>query len=286
MLGLLGIIKMIRILFILFTISCFAQNVFFDRYIMRQSDNPFTMTINAASVSISMKGTGTIQVDWGVDSARVSYALTSTAQSVSHAYASSALRTVKIYNASSVNYFSSSDNANYSFNWSETTKMNLTYFVCSGDNTLHGTLSLPSIMTYFRVDGSNTLSGVLLLPALINTFRLTGSNTISGTLYLPASTNYFYLSGNNTISEYFTQIYNASINIFILTTSSATSLSSAKVDQLLTDLNYSWGNTTGGTITITGANMGAPSCSVYTSQVTNGLRAKTNPPTVSTKTCQ
>ena len=143
-------------LLFLFPFLLYSQS----RSILFEDDQtlPFTMTINASSYTISMKGTGRISVNNG-DGTTTNYTLTSSAQNVTHSYGSSALRTVKIYNSLAINYWSCSDNAAYAFNWSQKNKMMLTYFTCIGSNTLSGTLSLPSGMTYFYCAGSNTLSG-------------------------------------------------------------------------------------------------------------------------------
>jgi hypothetical protein len=79
----------------------------------------------------------------------------------------------------------------------------LTYFVCTGSNTITGNLSsLPAVLTYFYCTGSNTITGNLSsLPAVLTYFVCTGSNTITGNLSsLPAVLTYFICSGSNTIT--------------------------------------------------------------------------------------
>ncbi len=146
--------KILLALFIL-AIGIRGQN---RNLLFEQEQDPFVMTVTAASVTISMKGTGVIGVNWG-DGKSTNYTLTSTPQSVTHSYSGSALYKVIIYNPHQVTYWSSSDSANYSFNWVETKKLRLTYFVCLGTNGISGKLSLPSVMTTFILTGANTLSG-------------------------------------------------------------------------------------------------------------------------------
>ena len=59
----------------------------------------------------------------------------------------------------------------------------MTNFICTGFNTLSGTLNLPSKMTYFNCQGSNTLSGYTPSAKASNQvlFSLTGQNTLSAT---------------------------------------------------------------------------------------------------------
>ncbi|OIO19432.1 MAG: hypothetical protein AUJ54_06590 [Ignavibacteria bacterium CG1_02_37_35] len=132
--------------------------IFYASLVDTNSNPPFRMSINAASVTISMKGTGLIRVLWG-DGTYSDSLLTSTAKNITHTYASSAARNIVIYNAAKITYWNCSDNAAYNFDWAQTNRMRLTAFYCSGSNTLSGTLSLPASMTTFVCYGSNTLSG-------------------------------------------------------------------------------------------------------------------------------
>ena len=88
----------------------------------------------------------------------------------------------------------------------------MTYFRCFGSNTLSGVLSLPSVMTYFRCEGSNTLTGVLSLPPVMTSFSCTGSNTLTGVLSLPSVMTYFLCIGSNTLTY-----PSAGVNIFSTT---------------------------------------------------------------------
>ena len=186
--------KILLLLLIAYTL--YGQKIIFQD---DDTPSPFVMTINASSYTVSMKGTGRISVNNG-DGTTTNYTLTSSAQNVTHTYSGSALRTVTIYNPLAINYWLCTDNATYAFNWSQTKEMRLTYFYCSGSNTLSGTLSLPSVMTYFYCSGSNTLSGTLSLPSVMTSFYCFGSNTLSGTLSLPSVMTTFYCSGSNTLS--------------------------------------------------------------------------------------
>jgi len=185
------------LLMLLIATSVFAQSNLLK--MEKKQQTPFVMTINAASVTISMKGTGSIRAVWG-DGTFTNYTLTSTAQNVTHTYSVSALYKIAIYNPQKVTYWSSSDNAAYAFNWAGTQKMRLTYFYCYGSNTLSGALTLPSGMTTFLCYGSNTLSGALTLPSGMTTFYCVGSNTLSGTLSLPSGMTSFLCYGSNTLS--------------------------------------------------------------------------------------
>ena len=236
-------------LLFLFPFLLYSQS----RSILFEDDQtlPFTMTINASSYTISMKGTGRISVNNG-DGTTTNYTLTSSAQNVTHSYGSSALRTVKIYNSLAINYWSCSDNAAYAFNWSQTKKMMLTYFYCTGSNTLSGTLSLPSGMTYFYCAGSNTLSGTLSLPSGMTTFTCVGFNTLSG---------------------YTTQSFSQSMNYFYLITSNGTGFTAAQIDQLCIDLNGSaWGGSSK-TLRLTGSKIGAPTSASAAARSAMALRS-------------
>jgi len=236
------------------------------------------MSINASSVTMSLKGTGLIRVVWG-DGSYSDSLLTSTQKTVSHTYSSSAARNVVIYNSAKITSFTSTDNANYNFDWVQTNRMRLTYFVCSGsntlsgtltlpssmtlfyctgENTLTGTLSLPASMTYFLCTGSNTLNGTLSLPASMTYFICAGSNTLSGTLTLPSSMTYFDCEGANTLSGYTTQAFNNNMNLFYLTTTSGAGFSETEVDQLIIDLdNSAWAGSSR-LLKLTGSAIAAP----------------------------
>ena len=252
--------------------------IFYASLVDTNSNPPFRMSINAASVTISMKGTGLIRVLWG-DGTYSDSLLTSTAKNITHTYASSAARNIVIYNAAKITYWSCSDNAAYNFDWAQTNRMRLTAFYCSGSNTLSGTLSLPASMTTFVCYGSNTLSGALSLPTSMTYFYCSGSNTLSGALSLPASMTYFYCSGSNTLSGtlslpasmttfvcygsntlsgYTTQAFSNNINYFYLITTSGTGFSAAEVDQLIIDLDGSAWAGDSRTLRMSGAVVAAP----------------------------
>ena len=78
----------------------------------------------------------------------------------------------------------------------------MTNFICTGFNTLSGTLNLPSGMTNFICTGSNTLSGTLSLPSKMTNFNCQGSNTLSGYTPSAKASNQvlFSLTGQNTLS--------------------------------------------------------------------------------------
>jgi len=251
---------------------------FYASLIDTNSNPPFRMSINASSVTMSLKGTGLIRVVWG-DGSYSDSLLTSTAKSVSHTYSSSAARNVVIYNSAKITYFASTDGANYNFDWAQTNRMRLTYFACTGSNTLSGTLTLPSSMTFFLCLGSNTLSGTLTLPSSMTTFQCggsntltgtltlpssmtyfvcSGSNTLTGTLTLPASMTYFNCQGSNTLNGYTTQTFNNNMNHLYLITTSGAGFSAAEVDRLIIDLdNSAWA---GGsrTLRLTGSAIAPP----------------------------
>jgi hypothetical protein len=117
----------------------------------------------------------------------------------------------------------------------------MTHFVCSGSNTISGSLSsLPSVMTYFDCEGSNTISGSLSsLPSLMTHFVCLGSNTISGSLSsLPSVMTIFDCEGSNTINSYSPpKTFNAALSYLILIPGSGGGLSSALIDSLYIDLD-------------------------------------------------
>ena len=248
--------KRILILLLLFCGVINAQSNIMK--LINERRDPFRMTINAASTTISMKGSGSIRVVWG-DGSYTDYTLTSTAQNVTHTYSVSALYKIAIYNPQKVTYWGSSDNAAYAFNWAETQKMRMTYFYCSGSNTLSGTLSLPSGMTNFVCYGSNTLSGALSLPSGMTTFGCYGANTLSG---------------------YSTQSFSNSTNYFYLITSGGTGFSAAEVDQLCIDLDGSAWAGSSRTLRLTGGAIAAPtatSAGARASLVVKGVTVTVNP---------
>ncbi len=123
----------------------------------------------------------------------------------------------------------------------------LTYFRCAGFNTLTGNLSsLPAGLTYFYCAGFNTLTGNLSsLPAGLTDFYCTGSNTLTGNLSsLPAVLTYFYCTGFNTIGDYSGKTWANNQRRVYLVPVAGGGLSSAEIDQLLIDLAAAGGTWT------------------------------------------
>ena len=143
----------------------------------------------------------TISVDWGDGGARSTY--TGTDQAYSKNYGSAGNRTVKIYLSQCLTKFTmTTSGAVITFNLADL-PAGLTYFNCSGSNTVSGSLAdLPAGLTYFNCYGSNTVSGSLAdLPAGLTYFNCYGFNTVSGSLAdLPAGLTSFNCGGFNTIS--------------------------------------------------------------------------------------
>jgi hypothetical protein len=75
-----------------------------------------------------------------------------------------------------------------------------TFFLLQGNNTVVGTLTIPSGCNTFSLQGSNAVSGILTIPSACTTFSLLGNNTVSGILTIPSACTYFQLSGSNTVS--------------------------------------------------------------------------------------
>ena len=156
-----------------------------------------TFNVIGTTVSGTLSTVGDITVNWG--------------DGTSNTYNGTDVAFSKIYSVSS------SYKVNFTGNGTKLTKFNmpdaganisgtlsiptsLTYFSCTGSNTLSGTLSMPSSLTSFSCYGSNTLSGPLSMPSSLTTFSCGGSNTLSGTLSMPSSLTYFACYGSNTLS--------------------------------------------------------------------------------------
>jgi hypothetical protein len=93
-------------------------------------------------------------------------------------------------------------------------------------------------MTYFNCAGSNTINGNLSsLPSVMTSFTCQGSNTVNA------------YTAPKTFAASFSQLY-------IVTPSGG--LTSAMVDSIFIDLDNSLNTTTGRTLYLTGAGIGAP----------------------------
>jgi hypothetical protein len=149
----------------------------------------------------------------------------------------------------------------------------MTYFYCYGANTITGNLSsLPVVMTSFTCYGSNTIIGNLSsLPAVMTSFTCYGSNTISGNLSsIPAVMTYFNCAGSNTIADYITRTWANNMDRVCLVQAATYGLSSAEVDQLLIDLaTRTWTATK--TITLVAPNAARTAASDAAVATLNGL---------------
>jgi len=122
----------------------------------------------------------------------------------------------------------------------------LTYFYLTGLTTVTGNLSdLPTGLTAFNCTGLNTLYGDLSsLPAGLLTFTCTGSNTTTGNLSnLPPGLLLINYAGRNTVAEYSGKVWPSGIRQVIFSPFAPGGLSTAEVNQLLTDLALvaTWG---------------------------------------------
>ncbi len=206
------------------------------------SNQPWQIGINTASASptITLRGTGPVVIDWGDGTTPVIQALTTGSDTnVSHTYSPAGAYTITIYNAANLTRFYTASNCAWAFDLSSVPRSVMTYFACTGSNTITGNLSsLPSVMTYFLCTGSNTITGNLSsLPSVMTYFLCTGSNTINA-----------YTTGHTWASA---------MNYFYLITNSG-GLTSAMVDSLCIDLDtVPWGGG-GRVLQLTGAGIGAP----------------------------
>ena len=186
-----------------------------------------------------------VLVDWG-DGSTATYAGV-TDQTATKTYATSGNYTVKVY--------AKDDGVLTSF---RTTAAGMS-----------GALSLPSGMTYFGCTGSNTLSGKLSLPSGMTYFGCQGLNTLSGTLSLPSGMTYFFCVGSNTLSGYTPSAKASNQRRFVLTGSNT--MSATDVDNILIDYAAAGGTWTGNKeITIQGnaANRTSASDAAYASLAT------------------
>jgi len=224
----------------------------------------------------------TIEVDWG-DGSRSTYS--GIDQAYSKDYGSAGNRTVTICRSGLLTKFTMMQaGANITFNLANL-PAGLTYFYCSGSNTVSGDLAnlpaglthfycfgsntvsgdlanLPAGLTYFYCSGSNTVSGDLAnLPAGLTHFDCSGSNTVSGDLAnLPAGLTHFYCSGSNTVSDYSGKAWTTKPAIFI-TIPIGGGMIAAEVDQLLIDFDDDLVWAAGNEITITGTHAGRTAAS-------------------------
>ena len=138
----------------------------------------------------------------------------------------------------SLTYFSCSGSNTITGNLSSL-PAGLTYFLCSGSNTIIGNLSsLSAGLTFFSCSGSNTITGNLSsLPAGLTSFACSGLNTVTGNLSsLPAGLTYFYCLGSNTIGDYSGKTWaNDQRRVYHIPVAGG-GLSSAEIDQLLIDI--------------------------------------------------
>lgn len=188
----------------------------------------------------------TITVFWG-DGTSNTYTGT-TDQAYSKTYSGSGTYTIVIHNSRNMTKWTITSTSGVFFDLSAMALTGLTYFYCSGNNTITGNLSsLPANMTYFNCQGSNTITGNLSsLPVNMATFACTGSNTITGNLSsLPANMTSFYCTGSNTISDYTTRTWaNNQQRVYLIPVAPG-GLDSTEVDQLLIDLAAAGGTWTG-----------------------------------------
>jgi hypothetical protein len=201
-------IKRLIYLTILCASSLFAQipsepvNVFRNPSQSISALNPFVMTINAASVTMSFKGTGLIKVNWG-DGLYTVYDLKYVAQNVSHTYASSALRTVTIYNPSKITSWISTDAATYTFDWAQIAKTNITFYQNTSTTCVHtGVLFFNPNMTYCFAGGTSnafTAGAFPVFPAGMTYCYIGGnSNAFTGSLpAIPSVMDHCYIYGNS-----------------------------------------------------------------------------------------
>jgi len=142
-----------------------------------------------------------ISVDWGDGSARSAYSGIN--QAWSHDYGSAGDYVVRVFGSVALTKFMmdrsgvdiSLDIANL--------PAGLTYFGCSGSNTVTGDIvNLPIGLTYFSCWGSNTVTGdIANLPTGLTVFKCWGSNTVTGDIAnLPVGLTYFSCWGNNTVT--------------------------------------------------------------------------------------
>lgn len=212
--------------------------------------DPVVFQFNLTSVStfnftLQTKSGLPVLVDWG-DGNTTAYAGT-TDQTATKTYAASGNYTVKVY--------AEDDSV-------------LTKFSTAATG-MSGTLSLPSGMTYFNCSGSNTLSGTLSLPSGMTYFLCAGSNTLSGTLSLPSEMTFFDCGGSNTLSGYTPSAKASNQERFIIT--GQNTLSATDVDNILIDYDAAGGEWTGAKeITIQGnaANRTSASDAAYASLAT------------------
>lgn len=126
------------------------------------SNQPWQIGINTASASptITLRGTGPVVIDWGDGTTPVIQALTTGSDTnVSHTYSPAGAYTITIYNAANLTRFYTASNCAWAFDLSSVPRSVMTYFACTGSNTITGNLSsLPSVMTYFLCTGSNTIN--------------------------------------------------------------------------------------------------------------------------------
>jgi hypothetical protein len=103
--------------------------------------------------------------------------------------------------------------------------------------------ALPSAITYFYCTGSNTITGNLSsLPSVMTYFYCQGSNTITGSLSsLPSVMTSFYCQGLNTIQDYTGKVWASNMRRVYLRSDTVANLSAAQNDQLLIDLNNAGG---------------------------------------------
>ena len=158
----------------------------------------------------------------------------------------------------------------------------LTFFFCSGSNTVSGDIAnLPSGLTYFKCSGSNTVSGdIANLPSGLTFFSCFGSNTVSGDIAnLPSGLTYFYCSGSNTVSGYTTpHTWLTKPATFILAPVGAGGLSEGEIDNLLIDFDADLVWAAGNMITLTGTNAArsAASDAAVTNMTGEGCTITTN----------
>ncbi len=172
--------------------------------IISTNASSWSVGINTASANpaIILQGKDSVQINWGDGSANQTIALTGSDQTASHTYSTAGNHNITFYAANNLTKFSTASNCDWSFDLASIPK-GLTYFDCSGTNTITGGLSsLPGGMAYFDCSGSNTITGNLSgLPRGMTNFTCSGSNTVAGNLSsLPTGLASFNCQGNNTVA--------------------------------------------------------------------------------------
>ena len=187
-----------------------AETAVLERFVARKSGTTYNVTtadpvvfqfdltgVSTFNFTLRTKRGLPVLVDWG-DGNTTAYAGAAN-QTATKTYAASGNYTVKVY-AEDYSVLTKFNTTAAGMSGTLNLPSGMTYFNCTGSNTLSGTLVMPSSMTYFACIGSNTLSGTLSLPSGMTTFTCGGFNTLSGTLSLPSGMTYFNCGGNNTLS--------------------------------------------------------------------------------------